>query len=139
MTLEGGKIKQFWQTTFVEEAETKGVTMKKNILILLLVTAVGVSVYSQSSLSGRYVTDDEDSIYQYFEFTSGSRVRIGLEFMGYTQRLSASYVIEDGAVIISSASGEEIELEIVDGNTLMGVGFGMDDVIFRKEGTVPRR
>jgi hypothetical protein len=138
MTLEGGKIKLFWQTTFVEEAETKGVTMKKNILILLLVIAVGVSVYSQSSLSGRYVTDDEDSIYQYFEFTSGNRVRIGLEFMGYTQRLSASYVIEDGVVIISAPDGE-IELEIVDGNTLIGVGFGLDDVTFRKAGTVPRR
>jgi hypothetical protein len=137
--LKAVKLSWFGRPPSYGEAETKGVTMKKNILILLLVIAVGVSVYSQSSLSGRYVTDDEDSIYQYFEFTSGSRVRIGLEFMGYTQRLSASYVIEDGVVIISSASGDEIELEIVDGNTLMGVGFGMDEVIFRKEGTVPRR
>jgi hypothetical protein len=110
--------------------------MKKYILILLLVTAVGVSAFAQS-LSGRYIADDEDSIYQYFEFMSGSRVRIGLEFLGYTQRISASYVIEDGVVIISSPEGE-IELDIVDRNTLIGVGFGMDDVIFRKEGTAPR-
>jgi hypothetical protein len=111
--------------------------MKRNILTLLLVTAIGVSACAQSSLSEKYISDDEDSIYQYFEFTSGSRVRIGLEFLGYTQRISASYVVEDGAVIISSPEGE-IELDIVDRNTLIGVGFGMDDVTFRKEGTAPR-
>jgi hypothetical protein len=115
----------------------KGATMKTSILILLLVTAIGVTACAQS-LSGRYVTDDEDSIYQYFEFTSGSRVRIGVEFLGYTQRISASYVIEDGVVIISGSDGD-IELEIEDNNTLIGVGFGLDDIIFRKEGTVPRR
>jgi hypothetical protein len=110
--------------------------MKRNILILLLVAAVCVSACSQS-LSGRYVADDEDSIYQYFEFLSGNRIRIGLEFLGYTQRISASYIIEDGVVIISGDDGE-IELEIVDNNTLLGIGFGLDDVTFRKEGTVPR-
>jgi hypothetical protein len=106
--------------------------MKKNILIFLLVTAVCVAACAQSSLSGRYVTDDEDSIYQYFEF-SGSRVRIGIEFLGYTQRISASYKIEDGSVIIYSSEGE-IELEIIDSNTLIGVGFGVDDITFTKAG-----
>jgi hypothetical protein len=105
--------------------------MKKTILIFLLLTAVGITACAQS-ISGRYVTDDEDSIFQYFEF-SGSRVRIGIELLGYTQRITASYKIEDGSVIIYSSEGE-IELEIIDSNTLIGVGFGVDDITFTKAG-----
>jgi len=103
--------------------------MKKVVFFIILLTAVLYCACSQS-ISGRYVADDEDSIIQYFEFT-GSTVRIGMEFMGFTQRISASYRVEKNVVIISSSEGT-MELEIEDNNTLIGVGIPIDDIVFIK-------
>jgi hypothetical protein len=111
----------------------KGVIMKKTILLIFLLTAICFTACGQS-ISGRYTTDDEDSIIQYFEF-SGNTVRIGMEFMGFTQRISATYKIERNTVIISSSEGI-MELEIVDSNTLIGVSFPVDDVEFVKAGAL---
>jgi hypothetical protein len=109
--------------------------MKKYILILLLAMIISFSACAQS-LSGRYATDDEDSIYQYFEF-SESTVEIGVGSMGNTTIVTASYKIECKSVIISG-SNSIIKLEIVDSNTLIGVGFAVDEIKFRKTGTVLR-
>jgi len=106
--------------------------MKKIVFFTILLTAILCCACSQS-ISGRYVADDEDSVIQYFEFT-GSTVRIGMEFLGYTQRISASYKIEKNVVIISSSEGT-MELEIEDNNTLIGVGIPIDDIIFIKAGS----
>jgi hypothetical protein len=104
--------------------------MKKGVLFLLFMAMICFNAFGQS-VSGRYVADDEDAIYQYFEFTGRSTVRIGMEFMGYETRVTASYKIEDNSVIITNGK-DIIELEIVDNNTLVGIGFGMDDVRFIK-------
>ena len=99
--------------------------MKTKVLIFLLVTAVCVSACGQTSLSGRYVTDDEDTIYQYFDFSANGTVRMGIEILGYETTVRAKYKIEDGYVVITSSDGDEIELEIIDANTLEGDSFGV--------------
>ena len=59
---------------------------------MVVLTIVCFSAYSQTqTLSGRYVADVEDSIIQYFEFTSSTNVRIGMEFMGRVTSMTASY------------------------------------------------
>ena len=107
--------------------------MKRNFLILLVLTMVCFSVSCQSqTVSGRYVADDEDSVIQYLEFTSSSTVRIGMEFMGLEQRMTATYKIVSGSVIITSSEGT-LELEIENNKTLIGVGLLIDGIEFIKE------
>ena len=107
--------------------------MKKTIVGLSLLLLFCTTACGQS-ISGRYVADDEDSIIQYLEF-SGSTVRMGMEFMGRSQRISATYKTERNMVIISSAEGI-MELEIEDSNTLIGIGSPIDDVVFIKAGSI---
>ena len=107
--------------------------MKKYIVLLLLLTAFCVGAYAQTSWTGRFVADDDESVYQYFEFAARGTVRIGLEFMGYESSIRATYRIEDGYVIITAPDGGIVELEIIDGNTLLGDDIGMWDVTFIRE------
>jgi hypothetical protein len=60
---------------------------------------------------------------------SGSTVRIVMEFMGYKQTMSASYKREGKTIIISSSQGD-MELEIIDGNTIIGCTIPIDDIEF---------
>ena len=101
-------------------------------LVILLIFLSALAAYAQETLSGRYVAEDEDSIYSYFEFTSRNTVRIGVEFMGYGSSVRARYEIEDGYVIIENSDGDIIELEIIDTNTLEGDGFLLDGMRFIK-------
>ena len=86
-------------------------------LVVLFLFSSTFTAYAQETLTGRYVADDEDSLYEYFEFTSRNTVRIGMEIIGYNPRVTARYTIEDGYVIIE-ADGFVIELEIINANTL---------------------
>jgi hypothetical protein len=105
---------------------------KLGLGIALLLTVV-FTACAQTSLSGRYVADDEDSIYSYFEFTNRNTVRIGVEFAGIlSSSVTARYEIKNGYVIINNNDGEVIELEIIDANTLEGEGFLLDGVRFIK-------
>jgi hypothetical protein len=49
--------------------------------------------------------------------------------MGYSQTLLGRYEIDDGYVYVT-VSGDTVELEIIDSNTLLGDGPGMYDVTF---------
>lgn len=106
--------------------------MKKTFLVLLVLTVFCFSACGQS-LSGRYVADDEDSIIQYFEFTSSTSVRIGMGIMGITTSMTASYKIEGKSVIITHPTEGILELEIENNRTLVGVGMLIDDIEFIKE------
>jgi len=104
--------------------------MKTKILLLLLLTMVSVGVCGQS-LSGRFVTDDEDSFVEYFVFTRNT-VRIRMDIFGIMRTVSGTFEIEYGEYVVISTSEGIIELEIEDNNTLIGIGFPVDDVVFTR-------
>jgi hypothetical protein len=106
---------------------------KKLVLGIAMLLAVAFTACAQTSLSGRYVADDEDSIYSYFEFTNRNTVRIGVSLGGIlSSSVTARYEIKNGYVIIDNNDGDVIELEIIDANTLEGDGFLLDGVRFIK-------
>jgi len=88
-------------------------------LVMLLFISSAFTAYAQTTLSGRYVADEDDAIlFLSFEFTGRNTVRmVGIQIMGYGLRATARYEIEDGYVIIEY-DGDIMELEIIDANTL---------------------
>ena len=104
--------------------------MKTKILVLLLLMAVNAGVYGQS-LSGRFVTDDEDSFVEYFVFVRNT-VRIRMDVFGVMRTISGTFEIEDGEYVVIYTPEGIIELEIEDSNTLIGIGFLVDDVVFTR-------
>ena len=106
---------------------------KKLVLGIAMLLAVSFTACGQTSLSGRYVADNEDSIYSYFEFTNRNTVRIGVALGGIVNSsVTARYEIKNGYVIINNNDGDVIELEIIDANTLEGEGFLLSGVRFIK-------
>jgi hypothetical protein len=106
---------------------------KKRVVGIALWVAVALTACAQTSISGRYVADDEDSIYSYFEFTNRNTVRIGVSLGGIVNSsVTARYEIKNGYVIINNNDGDVIELEIIDANTLERDGFLLSGVRFIK-------
>ena len=81
------------------------------------------------TLSGRYVPEDEDCIYDYLDF-KGSIVKTST--MGLNMSVSIPYEVKNKQVIISDSSGTVV-LDIEDENSLIGDSWPIEGIRFTKE------
>ena len=81
------------------------------------------------TLSERYISEDEDCIYDYFEF-KGNVVKTST--MGLNMSVSVPYEVKDKQVILSDSSGTVV-LDIEDENNLIGDSWPIEGIRFTKE------
>jgi len=87
------------------------------------------AIADNRTLSGRYVPEDEDCIYDYFEF-KGSVVKTST--MGLNMSVSVPYEVKNKQVIISDSSGTVV-LDIEDENNIIGDSWPIEGIRFSKE------
>jgi len=81
------------------------------------------------TLSERYISEDEDCIYDYFEF-KGNVVKTST--MGLNMSVSVPYEVKDKQVILSDSSGTVV-LDIEDENNLISDSWPIDGIRFTKK------
>jgi hypothetical protein len=100
-------------------------------VLLILLTLAGCEALSKigNKVSGKYIAQGDSHLYDYFDF-DGSVVRIST--MGLNLNIAAPYKIDSNQVIISDSKGS-IVLRIEDKNTLVGIGWPIENVRYVKE------
>ena len=93
------------------------------------IAEIKIEVADNRTLSGRYVPEDEDCIYDYLEF-KGSIVKTST--MGLNMSVSVPYEVKNKQVIISDSSGTVV-LDIEDENNLIGDSWPIEGIRFTKE------
>jgi len=92
-------------------------------------TEVKNAIADNRTLSGRYVPEDEDCIYDYFEF-KGSVVKTST--MGLNMSVSVPYEVKNKQVIISDSKATVV-LDIEDENNLIGDSWPIEGIRFTKK------